>query len=66
MFKKIVLFENRPLKAQYKKLKEDSYQVSIQVSSQKYYADEDGKKQRPLLRNPCILVWKTLRAIFSI
>ena len=46
MFKKIVLFENKPLEAKYKKLEDGSYQVSIKISSKKYYVDEDGREEK--------------------
>ena len=52
MFKKIVLFENRPLDAKHKKLEDGSYQVSMKISSKKYYADEDGKEEEVPFSQP--------------
>ncbi len=45
MFKKIVLFENRPLEAKYKKLEDGSYEVSMKISSKKHYVYGDGKEK---------------------
>lgn len=45
MFRKIVLFENKPLEAKYKKLRDDLYRVSFKFNGKKYYSDENGKEK---------------------
>lgn len=41
---KIVLFENRPLTAQAKKITDDEYEVELTVSAKKIYADKEGQE----------------------
>lgn len=45
MLEKIVIFENRPLSAQAKKIKDDSYEVTLKVSSKKMYSTPEGKEE---------------------
>jgi ABC-2 type transport system permease protein len=45
MLEKIVLFQNRPLMADAKRLSDDKYEVTIKVSSEKIYSDKFGKEE---------------------
>jgi ABC-type transport system involved in multi-copper enzyme maturation permease subunit len=44
LLEKIVIFENRPVTADYKKLDDGKYEVHLKVNSAKMYADKNGKE----------------------
>ncbi len=51
MFNKIVLYDNKAISPKYKKMGGDEYEVSIPVSSVKYYADSIGNEKKAPLKD---------------
>ena len=51
MFNKIVLYDNKVLAPNFKKIAGDEYEVSIPVSSVKYYADSVGNEKKAPLKD---------------
>lgn len=43
-WEKITLYENRVVSAEYEKIKEDEYKVTLKVNKKKFYADSLGKE----------------------